>query len=44
MKTDTKVLENSKACSRFLTLNGIKQHIKEFIPLERQGIVIERLI
>lgn len=44
LKVDTKVLENNKTCPRFLILNGIKQQLEEFIPLERQDIVIEGLI
>lgn len=44
LKADTKVLENSKICPRFLILNGIKQQLEEVIPLERQDIVIEGLI
>jgi hypothetical protein len=44
LKTDTKVLENSKCCPRFMILNGIRQQLKEFIPLERQDIVFEDLL
>ena len=44
LKADVKVLENNRSCPRFLILNGIKQQLEEFIPLERQDIVIEDLL
>lgn len=44
LKADTKALENNSTCPRFLILNGIKQQLEEFIPLERQDIVVEGLI
>lgn len=44
LKADTKVLENTKTCPRFLILSGIKQQLEEFIPLERQDIVFEDLL
>lgn len=39
LKADTKVLENSATCPRFLILNGIKQQLEEFIPLLKVDIV-----
>jgi hypothetical protein len=44
LKTDTMALGNSRICPRFLILNGIKQQLIEFIPLEQQDIVIDGLI
>ncbi|MCK5384589.1 MAG: hypothetical protein KAJ29_03365 [Alphaproteobacteria bacterium] len=44
LKADTKLLENSTTCPRFLILNGIKQQLEEFISLERQDIVVEALL
>lgn len=44
LKADAKFLENSSTCPRFLILNGIKQQLVEFIPLEQQDIVVEGLI
>lgn len=44
LKADTKVLEDSNTCPRFLILKGIRQQLEDFIPLERKDIFIEDLL
>ena len=44
IKSDVKALETKDVCPRFLILKGIKNDLKEFIPLVKGDIVVEGLI
>ena len=44
LKADAKTLENSAVCPRFLILNGIKEQLREFIPLVKTDLVVTELL